>query len=906
MTDGRKLSGVVTRAGGGYLAIRTADGVKLTPLEAVRAVTVFGRDGEVVSGALENWRDGAFEIVTASGPLTVEDRDAAEIENDIDVDPRMNSPLMDREVDELRIFAQAPEAPAIGGAAERAAALDSGPVADETDAAPSLPTAPFAATPAPLAPADGIARARKAQPKEDVQTAASRAAAPRNTPAETATERSRANLDPAQSEQNTPPERTASEAPPPAEDPLTEAPLTAARGGSAGSAAQTTVADAADVAIEAGAGGVPPALVSDAALEPDSPPDLSALPGRGRAAEIASTAETSAARQGARQEAGDEALQGAQQAPGQSASQATRDGLPPSGPAGAPPSARGAGSEQRGDRFPTGDGPQISTAPPLPRGAFAQLGPSNSGELRSVLKGIIHGGDKPESSTATSPSVATTASDAAAPIAAEPERAARAGAEPASSAAPPERTASIGSLSASAPAAPAGALSVDPDARALAESVGEAAGIDACWSLAAQDRPFASTAPERLDPSALLISADEQIPLAVLERLFASDLAQAGAEPSIATLDDEAIEIAQVVGPLGPRLSRPSSYRLRRIARSDDALADAVNAKADLALTLERVEDLGRRRAGPSQAAPLGLLPISARTAESGPVSSLSRGELKGLLSGAISDWSMLDPARRGPPKLYLPPVGSTAMDALLDYVGVRRANPAAPVYAARPEDRLRAALDAGDGVAFVVGAGGDRGRAVAIDGAADISPEALRRGAYPLTIALIATPAASPPAHPLARPVTERLARADGARALLEPASVAAFAACADTADCAPEFAGVAAPSGNAPRAHPPLSVAIEALAEGGTNEVLARIAAPIGDEAGLKDALAGFMARRAARPDWIPRALTLRMSRSKSAAIRVEAAALALRCAGAPVSAAILDPNAELPTDAIEIWAR
>lgn len=860
LKDGERVLGVATRSGGGYLTIRTATaGVRLLPIEEVTRVALVDQDGEPRIGALKDWRDGVYTIATEEGDVAARDADAAAFDEQPEaVDPRMVSPAnLDREIDDLRILAVPPSNPLLHETARLAGELNDEAFQGQTDD-PVAPPPPPATSPAPLAPAEGIASATPRERRVELPAADSE------------TETARAEAAPAREAEAAPTARSAVDA---TDQPPDLSAIPAPR-------------DSADETATA-----------TAAAPPTPAPLASAFGASGPAATPADAEDAAAA--------ASPTPSGAET--GREAETADRGAAPAPAPAGS------------SDAPIVGEGPQVSTQPARPRGAFAQLGPSNRGELRSVLKGIIHGGEQTETGATPSADAARppATSDAAPETAPEDDAerpAAPAAAEAATTrtarAAPSDRRASViapppvasGETADDAPAAgprpaaPAFAGPFDRDARRLAEQLSEARGVAACWPLAALSNSPVARAPGRDDPTVFRVAAPDDAPAALVESVLAADIAQTGVETAIAP-SARGVLISQVSGPAGRRVTRPSRIEVMRTPNSAAAKDALMSGDADLAL---RFVVRPPADSAPTEA-PLGFAPVVAVTATAGPVATLSRSQLRGLIAGEISDWSMIDPTKLGAPKLYLPSVGSAALRATMDYAGVRRASPAAAVYIADPSDRVAAALAAADGVALIVGAPPADARVIPIDGADDISPASIRAGGYPLVLALMRREATGETAHPLA-PVVGRAARGGKPMADLEAIGFAPIEACRAAEEaCAPNLAAYAA--GATEASWKPLRIRADQRARG---EVLIRMALPLGDAAGGEAALSDFMSRLSARPDWSERPMTLRLAQGPGAAVRAEAIGMALRCAGAPIRDAILDPRADLPADAIELIAR
>ncbi|MEL6979118.1 MAG: substrate-binding domain-containing protein [Pseudomonadota bacterium] len=153
LSNGLKLEGEVTAASQRFVTIETAEGKRLVSREAVLEVSVRRRDGVLVRGRLEGWRDGAYELLTENGVISVSERGVFVPEVEVTVDDTPARPR--RGVRETQTAAAAP-APA-NRRPERQRATTNAPA-----------TAPAAAQP----PRDNAAPGDAAQENAEEETVA--------------------------------------------------------------------------------------------------------------------------------------------------------------------------------------------------------------------------------------------------------------------------------------------------------------------------------------------------------------------------------------------------------------------------------------------------------------------------------------------------------------------------------------------------------------------------------------------------------------------------------------------------------------------------------------------------------------------------------------------------------------
>lgn len=409
----------------------------------------------------------------------------------------------------------------------------------------------------------------------------------------------------------------------------------------------------------------------------------------------------------------------------------------------------------------------------------------------------------------------------------------------------------------------------------------------------------ARAAPQREDPAALRVGFAGEVSDRTVAALAEAFYADSGVQAAQAQAPRGA---ATLVAAPAPRLIRPERVIGQRFNRTDEAEAAVAAGAVDLALAPPSVRALA-----PSAETRLIGFDAAALVAHpSNPTKSLSERDLHALLSGAATDWSMIDPAKVGAPKLYLPPSGSPVLTSLSQLVKVRRVNVRNAIYEPDPARRIAAALADPNGLAVVSRSALGEAKALEIGrpgSSAAPSIDTLRSGAYPLAIPLyVHAPEAAP--HPAAALFADFLSRPRGQRAIYE-AGLMPVAAC-DPTSCTLTAPGIeAARAALAPEASPP---ALEILPESAViapGPALAEIGFPAGASPTPDETVAQVLAAiksLAARPETDRYLLVARAgvvgrqaspARRRQAERRAESAALALRCAGLIAAAIAIDDS-------------
>lgn len=335
----------------------------------------------------------------------------------------------------------------------------------------------------------------------------------------------------------------------------------------------------------------------------------------------------------------------------------------------------------------------------------------------------------------------------------------------------------------------------------------------------------------------------------------------------------------------GPRPSRPTEVSIGRLDQAGDAIDVMLDIGAvDVALT---VGARSERRIASGAARLVGVDPIAVVARPDAPLDALSSDALIGLLSGRITDWSMIDPVRAGAPTLYAPAEGSPSLAFVLESLELRRLGAERVRFVADPVERARRAAADPNALLLVsastLAAMGLAGDAVAIDGARP-DRETAASGGYRLT-APVFLELGAPTAHPAAEVFV---------------AETAALAAAFDAAGlipidaCRVDACGVGLEGAAATPSPAPLTVGLDAV--DGVSSGAARAPA-------LGDDVAAYLADvetllLATDPAAGPAAVALRLAGDDPALIadglvRAEALALAARCVGVDVRHVGLAPR-------------
>ena len=407
----------------------------------------------------------------------------------------------------------------------------------------------------------------------------------------------------------------------------------------------------------------------------------------------------------------------------------------------------------------------------------------------------------------------------------------------------------------------------------------------------------------RIDPGALAVEIGPDSSERLSHRVVAAFL---GLDPALLT--DDALTApgettAFFVEPSTPRISAPERIVGVRAAQSDELLSAGL---ADLAIV---------SGAAPTEALAAGrarLIGFDALAFVAHPEASqepLTATDLAGLLSGKLSDWSMVDPKLTGQTILFLPGDGAPSLRAILEFASSRRAKPATVRRIASASDRAIAARATPGALALTLWSALGGVDPIPIGGSAGaVAPtlDTIRSGSYPLIWPVYAI-VPEDPAHPSAPALLEYLSSPAGQRMIYD-AGLAPVAAC-DPSTCnltAPGLDDARARLSARPPVAPltmsaPAAVAgtpltsfeapadFAAPAEPFVMELARFIASPQsgGDLAGIPLQL---VARAGPAEGMDPEAAAARASH---AIVRTEAAALALRCAGLKVERIIVDPT-------------
>lgn len=582
----------------------------------------------------------------------------------------------------------------------------------------------------------------------------------------------------------------------------------------------------------------------------------------------------------------------------------------------------------------------LSTVRALSRGAaapedrLAQLGQSGGDPVRGLLDGLIRGDRAdddlnvggfapPEVETQELPPVAP---PGAASASVENPTAVEQAADAARVRTPPVETAQAAAPTAVAPA-PDGPLRaaardyvdgvVGPLARgpapSLSRSCARLGALEAPPAIGFRMRPTADAPAEadaappivRDDPASLVVAKGGALSDAALAALFAAFYETAGA--SLEALAPTTLapagrgaarrqELNIVFRAPDPRLIRPSRMAGHRYDRLGEMSAALKARAADVTLSAAAVEGVG-----PEERRLIGFEAIALIASPSNPLGALAQRDLRALLTGAVSDWSMLSPSLIGAPRLYLPPPGSATMDALLAFSGARRARPVNIVFLPDPAARIQAALADPMGLAAApFSAIGDAKPLGVGQSGAGVSPslDTIRSGTYPIVAPLYAS-ALTDAAHPAAAIFRDFLITPAGQRALFD-AGLTPIAAC-DPSTCRLEAPGLA----DARDALKLSNDRTPLLATGSPplgGDVMARLSAPatpgVEDPSFLEALSSAIASLSASAPDArLGVVSTLDADSGSDAAIRgarirAEATALALRCAGLKVSRIAVAP--------------
>lgn len=554
--------------------------------------------------------------------------------------------------------------------------------------------------------------------------------------------------------------------------------------------------------------------------------------------------------------------------------------------------------------------------PPLD--SFGDLGGSD--RVRGMLDGILSGDSDEVAALALEPAAAPPPEQAPAALESAP---------PPNSAVPPPQNAPS-----EAAERPTAALleqrPLETDLRAPAldyrDGVLGGGGVDAqrARSCARLSRlvgpPLASESAaglKRADRRSLLIAIGGDYASEAVASLAASFFKRSGVETGEAKAGDDAALAIRVEGKQ-PRLSLPYDVAALRYEAPGDALQGAEEGRADVVLS----PNPGGVGAGQGHLVAFDAVAVVAHPKN--PLRRLTRRDLASLLSGAVTDWSMIQTDIIGAPTLYLPPQRSVELDILSNLARVRRIKPQSVQYIADPRTRLWAALTDPMGLAVAPRSSLGDAPPLAV-GRSDTgvlpTRDTIRNAVYPMiTPVYVSIPEA--PLNPAAPGFAAFLSSPEGQRALFD-AGLTPVAAC-DPSTCALHAEGLdeARARIKTPKNLPALSkVGADRIPLAAASAPLARFDFPASRERtppALVDRIAGAIASLARRDDADqPLIVAARAGlpgseagadRTRLGAERAEATALALRCAGFDVRSFGVDASAhsgsaEAPVGAIPV---
>lgn len=411
------------------------------------------------------------------------------------------------------------------------------------------------------------------------------------------------------------------------------------------------------------------------------------------------------------------------------------------------------------------------------------------------------------------------------------------------------------------------------------------------------------TLERRKDPRTLSVGMGGDYASETFVSLAQSYFNLAGLDAVASPVPSELEPLAASVEAAQERVSMPARVTASRFPDADAALASVKQGVSDLILSPPpAVNDPSVRR----ELVAFDALAIV--VAPSSPIRSLTARDIASLLSGAVSDWSMIETALMGAPTLYLPAPNSAELSYLADLVDVRRIRPVSARYLPDPRARIEAALADPHGLAIVSrSALGDTAPLPIGRPDAGVAPtlDTIRTASYPLTIPVyVSTP--YEPTHPSAPTFSVYLGTPEGQRAVYN-AGLFPVAAC-DPSTCSLKTPGLksASDTASSPRVMPPLSVAGGAdirLTSG--RSPYARFPLPASLETpppAMVDQVAQAIDQMYAGPEADRPLLVVARAglpgaeagaeRVRIASARAEAATLALRCAGLNVARFGVDP--------------
>jgi hypothetical protein len=398
----------------------------------------------------------------------------------------------------------------------------------------------------------------------------------------------------------------------------------------------------------------------------------------------------------------------------------------------------------------------------------------------------------------------------------------------------------------------------------------------------------------RSDFGALAVGSDLGVNAGVLAALTQAFFVEAGVSPKLrklAVTPSRAVPLWIADQGSSPSLFRPERLAAYRGSHYEGA-AELHKGMVDAWITHEGTT---------SEAAIIGFEPVAIISHRNAGISHLSLSALRMLLEGRVESLKQLGSHHESRPMLYLPPRDSREFRHLITTLGVRSIAGDNVKYLADPRDRAVAVAKDKAAIGVVVASAARQARQILIGQseltAAGPSVASIRNGLYPLSRPIYLALAKRETRHPMAKAFADFLVSPTAAQALRR-VNVLPAIECLDES-CQVSAAGVADLAKTAPfyRA-PPISQlhapkAALKLAEIEFGPHRSDGAQKIGEFIRYWRASPGAaqsVALRAAQMIDLSVKDDIILSAPSSAA-RVEAAALALRCAGVPVSAISAD---------------
>ena len=411
--------------------------------------------------------------------------------------------------------------------------------------------------------------------------------------------------------------------------------------------------------------------------------------------------------------------------------------------------------------------------------------------------------------------------------------------------------------------------------------------VSSCAALLNQNGPLVPSKTNRANSSALIITSSPDVNQSLATKLADSYYQTlTGSNPSTTengTLSTLLPELETIYAPA----------EIATVASTDILQVDFALTRGTTDIAV-----LSGNRNVSQDAILIGFDMVSAIVHPDNTVQSLSTRDLKAVLTGRIRDWSALDPTRIGALKLYLPPEGSSTLDAVMNFSRIRRANPASAVYIADSAERAAAAAADPNGIAFVSNSYAEAGRTVPIarrrTGTLPSAAAAIS-GAYTL-IDPIYLDISDNSKHAYA-PLMTDYALSDAGQAIIENSGLISIKQCS-TSNCRLQALGLGKSRNALSKEQLPYPTIISNGNKSGKEDLI--LSMPSSNDAPSSATLARLQEFLTDK-DLAGKAVTIvsEMKRSKNANLiahqNAESLILALRCVGIPTKSALINKKSK-----------